>query len=191
MQPTEPEKPLVVLWFGRTLTARPAQPLHPLLCQLSRSVPLPSISTSPVTTHRGSSLVENAQLYQLIFLSKTNYPSWAVWLTERALTPGRCCYWCDLVLAPRSAFLLSTLLAYFPYMHSAAPASPWQNRPSPTALRSSLFLLNERGDVAPVSPVRHRTPLTDLWRILQKAHHTSLLSTPTLLLCSYCGERYK
>lgn len=75
MQTTEPEKLLVVLWFGRTLTARPAQPLHPLFCQLSQSVPLPSISTSPVTTHRGSSLVENAQLYQLIFLSKTNYPS--------------------------------------------------------------------------------------------------------------------
>lgn len=107
IQTNEPEKPSVVLWFGRNI------PHNPFTLS-TQSVPLPSISTSPVKTHRGSSLVENAQLYQLIFLSKTNYPSWVVWLTERALTPSRCCYWCDLVLAPRSALLLTTLLAYFP-----------------------------------------------------------------------------
>lgn len=35
-------------------------------------------------------------------------------LTEPALTPGRSSYWCDLVLAPRFAFLSSLLLSSFP-----------------------------------------------------------------------------
>lgn len=121
---------------------RAAQPLHPLLCKPTQSVPLPSISTSPVTTHRGSSLVENAQLYQLIFLSKTNYPSWVVWLTERALTPSRRCYWCDLVLAPRSAFLLSTLLAYFPSTFIQHHEHYLYSPPRFSVCSCSFFLLN-------------------------------------------------
>lgn len=36
-------------------------------------------------------------------------------LTEPALTPGRSGYWCDLVLAPGSAFLSSLLLSPFPF----------------------------------------------------------------------------
>ena len=102
------------------------EPSPPLL-----PAPTPSLSRQLAPhqwQHRGSSLAENAQLYQLIFLSKTNYPSCMVRLTEPALTPGRSGYWCDLVLAPRSAFLSSLLLSSFPstlIQHSPTLPSQW------------------------------------------------------------------
>lgn len=49
--------------------------------------------------HGGSSLEENAQLYRLIFLSKTNYLSCTAWLSESTSSPEHSSYWCDLFLA--------------------------------------------------------------------------------------------
>lgn len=49
--------------------------------------------------HGGSSLGENAQLYRLIFLSKTNYPSCTARLSESTSAPEHSSYWCDLLLA--------------------------------------------------------------------------------------------
>lgn len=49
--------------------------------------------------HGGSSLGENARLYWLIFLSKTNYPSCTAWLSESISVPEHSTYWYDLLLA--------------------------------------------------------------------------------------------
>lgn len=169
--------------------------------------PYPSLSRQLAPhqwQHRGSSLVENAQLYQLIFLSKTNYPSCMVRLTELALTPGCSGYWCDLVLAPRSAFPLLSFIVllslYAPSTHSTLHHLSIDESflqfsiicwPSVYFFRTCpapIFYFSLHVDADLVSSVRHRISRTVV--ILQKAHHRAFLYI-ILLLCSSCGGSQK